>query len=119
MVYMSGGGLQIFSLMIVFQLIKGAIAGMMAVNTSAPAVHSSESELLILRSRSVRAARKRGCQFSQQAKSSATEFYHSESRALLVTRLAARARLVQMPYYGLVTDTRERLAGLQQATNSE
>jgi hypothetical protein len=31
---MSGGGLQIFSLMIVFQLIKGAISGMMAVNSS-------------------------------------------------------------------------------------
>lgn len=34
MVYMSGGGLQIFSLMIVFQLIRGALSGMMAVNTS-------------------------------------------------------------------------------------
>ncbi|KAL7006353.1 hypothetical protein EMMF5_004006 [Cystobasidiomycetes sp. EMM_F5] len=34
MVYMSGGGLQIFSMMIIFQLIKGAISGMMSVNTS-------------------------------------------------------------------------------------
>ncbi|KAK9894821.1 DUF1077-domain-containing protein [Cystobasidium minutum MCA 4210] len=32
MVYMSGGGVQIFSLMIVYQLIKGAITGMMGVN---------------------------------------------------------------------------------------
>ncbi|CAD6575859.1 MAG: hypothetical protein CYPHOPRED_005813 [Cyphobasidiales sp. Tagirdzhanova-0007] len=34
MVYMSGGGVQIFSLMIVFQLIKGAISGVMGVNTA-------------------------------------------------------------------------------------
>ena len=34
MMYMSGSGLQIFSLMIVFQLIKGALSGMMAVNRS-------------------------------------------------------------------------------------
>ena len=32
MVYMSGGGVQIFSLMIVYQLIKNAITGMMGVN---------------------------------------------------------------------------------------
>lgn len=34
MVYMSGGGVQIFSLMIVGQLIKGALGGMMNVNKS-------------------------------------------------------------------------------------
>lgn len=32
MVYMSGGGVQIFSLMIVYQLVKNAITGMMGVN---------------------------------------------------------------------------------------
>lgn len=36
MVYMSGGGVQIFSLMIVYQLIKGAITGMMGVNNGKP-----------------------------------------------------------------------------------
>lgn len=34
MLYMSGGGVQIFSLMIVFQLITGALGGMAGVNQS-------------------------------------------------------------------------------------
>lgn len=43
MVYMSGGGVQIFSLMIVFQLIKGAISGISSVNQSA---YSNEGLLI-------------------------------------------------------------------------
>lgn len=35
MVYMSGGGVQIFSLMIVYQLVKNAITGMMGVGNGA------------------------------------------------------------------------------------
>lgn len=34
MVYMSGGGVQIFSMMIIYQLLSAAIAGMVTVNKS-------------------------------------------------------------------------------------
>lgn len=130
MVYMSGGGVQIFSLMIVYQLVKNAITGMMGVNSGKfgqlkelgreQANASCNLNPFCVCLYSLRAPRTGVRSFISrryQRHSQGTKLYYAKIRPLPGTMLVTGLRVVQMSYDGTLANTRVRLVSLLETTD--